>query len=615
MKSIRSKTLLILSTAVIGLIALLAAASLFIVLDGFETLEADNVEQDLQRTRNTVLAELRSMESVNADWAFWTDTFDFMNGEYDEYVEANITADTLVNLETDVILFVDVSGDVLLGSAVDLESWEEIPVPEGLEAFLTQDGLLLYGEDATRDDGSSGIVLLPSGPMLISSRPVLTNEHEGPSPGSLIFARFVNEAKLEQWSDIVRLPLVAAQLDDAQFPADWQAARAALTTDAPVFAETLNGDTTAGYAYFEDIAGNPALILRADISRDIYQQGLSTVRFFMLSLVGVALVVGLLTILLLYNLVLSPVQNLEHSVSRISLDKGVSRRVSVTGEDEIASLGSSINAMLAKIEGTQKELTQVNTDLEAARAKAEQATRLKSQFLSTMSHELRTPLNAIIGYTDIQLAGMVGPINEEQMDYLQRVLANGEHLLQLINDVLDLSKIEAGRMDIQAKPFGLRDWIDGVVQLNRVLAEDKNLKLEVEVDEQLPNTIVGDAGRLKQIAINLLSNAIKFTDAGQVKIAVSANGQSTWQLAVSDTGAGIPPHLQEAIFEEFRQVDGAYDRKNGGTGLGLAIVSKLAQAMGGTVRVSSEVARGSTFTVTLPLIAVSETEQIQHGVN
>lgn len=263
-----------------------------------------------------------------------------------------------------------------------------------------------------------------------------------------------------------------------------------------------------------------------------------------------------------------------------------------------------------QIRKQNEALMQANEELAIARQEAEAAAQLKSQFLATMSHELRTPLNAIIGYTEIQLAGMTGELNQEQLDYQQRVLINAEHLLTLINDVLDLSKIEAGRMDLARKPFSVRDWLGEVVQQVRGLAEDKQLQIYTIIDETMPDNLIGDSPRLKQIALNLLSNAIKFTDTGNVKIELQRPNDTEWQLIISDSGIGIPPHMQETVFEEFRQVDGSYRRQYRGTGLGLAIVRKLTTMMNGSIRLQSQVNEGSTFTLTFPLLDITEATDV-----
>jgi PAS domain S-box-containing protein len=256
---------------------------------------------------------------------------------------------------------------------------------------------------------------------------------------------------------------------------------------------------------------------------------------------------------------------------------------------------------------TQNEaLVKANEELAEARRVAEYATQLKSQFLANMSHELRTPLAAIIGYTEIQLAGMAGEMNDEQRGYQERVLSNAVHLLGLINDILDLSKIEAGRMDLVQKPFNVRQWLDEIVAETRVLPEEKGLRFEVKLDDALPAALVADSARLKQVVINLLSNAFKFTQQGTVTFEICTNDRHTWKISVADTGIGIPAHAQETVFEEFRQVDGSTNRQHGGTGLGLAIVRRLVLMMGGTIRLKSEVGKGSEFTVILPYAAADE---------
>jgi PAS domain S-box-containing protein len=264
-----------------------------------------------------------------------------------------------------------------------------------------------------------------------------------------------------------------------------------------------------------------------------------------------------------------------------------------------------------RIQEQNESLVKANRELAVARRKADDATRLKSEFLATMSHELRTPLNAIIGYTDIQLAGMTGPLNEEQRDYQERVLRNSEGLLRLINDVLDLAKIEAGRMELLKKPIKLASFLDDVKRQTESLAKDKQIEYTTVLDPRLPEEVIGDPDRLRQILLNLISNAIKFTETGGVTVEITCQGRDSWALVVTDTGIGIPSTAQEYIFDEFRQVDGTSERKHGGTGLGLAIVRNLALMMGGNVRLKSQSGEGSTFTVLLPLVTEAEVVEVE----
>ena len=255
-----------------------------------------------------------------------------------------------------------------------------------------------------------------------------------------------------------------------------------------------------------------------------------------------------------------------------------------------------------RIKAQNDALIRANHALDEARKQAEEVTRLKSEFLATMSHELLTPLHTIIGYTDIQLAGMTGELTDEQRSYLERVLRRAEHLLGLINNILDLSKIEAGRIEVVRKPFSPEELLSSIIGQITQLAQAKGLQMKYSVDEQLPDTMIGDAERLKQIAIHLLSNAIKFTDSGYVEVSLRRHDPDTWTISVADSGIGIPAHLQETMFDEFRQGDSSWRRQHGGTGLGLAVVRQLVLLMGGNIRVRSEVYSGSSFTVLLPLI-------------
>jgi len=229
----------------------------------------------------------------------------------------------------------------------------------------------------------------------------------------------------------------------------------------------------------------------------------------------------------------------------------------------------------------------------------ETASQHKSEFLANMSHELRTPLNAIIGFSEVLAQGMFGEVNEKQSEYLRDILESGRHLFSLINDILDLSKIEAGRMELEAGEFDLPQAIQNALTLVRERALRRGIALHHVIDDRVAD-IRADERKLKQVLLNLLSNAIKFTpEGGRIEVrATPANG--TIEVSVTDTGIGIAPEEQEAVFEEFRQV-GAADKKAEGTGLGLALSRKFVELHGGKIYVTSQVGVGSTFTFTLPI--------------
>ena len=244
---------------------------------------------------------------------------------------------------------------------------------------------------------------------------------------------------------------------------------------------------------------------------------------------------------------------------------------------------------------------------QAENQRLELASQHKSQFLANMSHELRTPLNAILGYTELILDSVYGEMPQKARDVLDRVQRNGRHLLGLINDVLDLSKIEAGQLSLSLTDYSMRDVVHGVYSAVEPLALEKKIALKIEVPSDLPPGR-GDERRLTQVLLNLVGNAIKFTDQGEVVIRASA-ADGSFNLAVRDTGPGISKADQAKLFQEFQQVDNSITRKKGGTGLGLAISKRIIEMHGGRIWVESRVGQGSTFSFTLPAAVQQQAKQ------
>jgi signal transduction histidine kinase/HAMP domain-containing protein len=246
-------------------------------------------------------------------------------------------------------------------------------------------------------------------------------------------------------------------------------------------------------------------------------------------------------------------------------------------------------------------------EIEAKGRELEIASKHKSEFLANMSHELRTPLNAILGYTELILDKIYGDVPENIQEVLERVEKNGRHLLGLINDVLDLSKIEAGQLVLSLDDYSMKEVVHTVFTAVESLAAEKNLELKVSVSPEVTHGM-GDQQRISQVFLNLVGNAIKFTEAGEVRIEARASND-TFVVSVSDTGPGLSEADQQRIFEEFHQVDGSSTRKKGGTGLGLSIAKRIVEMHGGRIWVESTVGKGSTFWFTLPVRVEKQEEQ------
>ncbi len=279
---------------------------------------------------------------------------------------------------------------------------------------------------------------------------------------------------------------------------------------------------------------------------------------------------------------------------------------------EISETEARALRTIARLVSVAKENADLVSELRDNNLQLERANRLKSEFLASVSHELRTPMNAIIGYTKLMLDGLDGDLTEQQMADLLRVAQAADNLLSLINGLLDLAKIEAGKMELNAEEVDVRTVIEEVIELIRPQADAKGLALEMDVPLALPAAFA-DRARVRQVLVNLAANAVKFTEHGSVTIAAStADGWLT--LGVTDTGVGIPPDALLYIFDEFRQADSSTTRRYGGTGLGLAISKRLVGLHGGRIWVDSSPGVGSTFRFTLPVrMRVTVPEQIQLG--
>jgi len=344
----------------------------------------------------------------------------------------------------------------------------------------------------------------------------------------------------------------------------------------------------------------------AQTNRDIHNNRATLISFALVT----ALVAMFASYVIVRYVIVKPVKHLRDVSDAIAAGKLTIRSQIQTG-DEFEDLSHAFNRMLHNLVAMQHELRDVNRDLDKKVDELAQANlalfemnRLKSDFLATMSHELRTPLNSIIGFSEVLSTS--DSLNERQKRYAANIQSSGRMLLGMINDILDLAKIESGKMEVRSEDFSVRDVCEGLANLARPVAERKNIDLVCRLDEAIP-LLRQDPGKVRQIVYNLLSNAIKFTpEGGKVALDARAEGRNV-VISVADTGIGIADEDRDKIFEKFRQAgpngqaDAVLTREHQGTGLGLSIVRELAKLLGGDVTLESRLGQGSTFTVRLPM--------------
>ncbi|MDQ3441016.1 MAG: HAMP domain-containing histidine kinase [Planctomycetota bacterium] len=365
-------------------------------------------------------------------------------------------------------------------------------------------------------------------------------------------------------------------------------------------------------------AGGLVGIVAVDIPSQIETNQLLLNRVFMLT---AGLLAGTLAIIVFYlittRLILQPVRVLQETAEKVS-EGDLNIRSDISTGDEFQQLSETFNTMLSNLKNSADQLRAVNKSLDLklgqlaeSNVALYESNRLKNEFLANVSHELRTPLNSILGFADLLKDASTVTADVKSARYLQNILHSGRHLLELINDLLDLAKIEAGRMDIRPAAISLSDLFEGLISILKPLSETKHLTVVPTISIDVP-IIETDPSKLQQVLYNFLSNAIKFSPPnGRIDLAAERVDDGV-RIAVTDRGPGIPPDMQAVIFEKFRQLDASVTRQHSGTGLGLAISKELTTLLGGAIGVNSLPGAGSTFWVMLP-IAVGGSVQDARG--
>lgn len=620
--SLYKKTILVASLTFITTITLLYFTAQFILLRGYEQLEREDTIQNVQRVLNAVQDNIAVLTAKARDWARWDDTRNFVTGEYADFTADNLMNESFIDLQVNLMVFVDDQGQVVAAKAVDSDLKTEVPIPATLLDHLKSGSPLLNHDQILSE--KSGLLFLPEGPMMVVSLPILNSATTGPINGTLVWGCFLKVNEIERLERTTQLSLQIEPYAAAELP---------LSPENPIAVGVINDQTVAGYALLDDLYGNPALILRVDLPRNIYQQGQSSLTVFLVLISLIAAAFTLAAAMMTDRLVLSRIANLSATIIRVRKTDDPKTPVKVEGDDEIAHLAVGLKDMLAALAQSRDKLEEANRELEQrvarrtadlseantklreeiaerqqtqtllaqARDQAIEALKVKSQIIANVGHDARTPLTTINLRTEMLQLGKYGPVNEKQQEVLENILVSSQQLMGFINNMLSEAQFTNGKITLASKPFKPSQIIHELLLVLIPLAERKKIELHAEIDPNLPETFLGDPDRLKQIITNLVDNAIKFTNSGGVTIKADKLDSSYWQLQVIDTGRGMSEEALKHIFEPFWQVDGSLTREvNRGVGLGLSIVKQLAELMGGTVKTESVVGVGTSFIVTLP---------------
>lgn len=517
------------------------------------------MEENLSRVSYAISAEIQALENSCRDWAWWNDSYDFMVDKSERFIDSNLTDEVMINLNLDILLYLDRNGRVYASKFLDgagkaLSCFDQADCVGG--RIVSQCGIT----------GISGLTRIDHKIMMISVQKVLNSDVEGPPRGFLVMGRFFGDAAIKRLGDELLLKLSFSNLDKT-------------CSEDVFFGEVHSGDKTVqGFKVLKGMEGTPLVLLRLDLNRDAYEIGSSMTRIYLVSFLAALVAIGVATWAMLNLAFVSRVKIIQSQLKEKFFTGQQRHRVLLSGNDELTDLSFAINEVL--------------TLLQEEKEKAVSANRFKTEFLANISHEIRTPMHSILGMVELLKET---ELDEEQREFLNVAGTAGETLLEIINDVLEISKIEAGHLQIERHSFFLREMIERLVAVFEADAARKNIALACSIDEDVPEKVVGDQTRIRQVLTNLISNAIKFTADGSVEVRLFMD-KGRVMFSVIDSGIGIPQEKADMIFDCFTQADSSTSRKYGGTGLGLPISRKLVAMMGGEIYLESRPEEGSRFT-------------------
>lgn len=500
------------------------------------------------------------------DWAWWDESH-FSHSDKGGYALGKAKDGAFDNLGLEFILFLDRSGEIKTSNLLGKKDLRIL----GCFSNPTCSGERLIS--SLDPEGKSGFIRIADSLYLVSANLVYLGDFTGDSVGSLVMARPFDSDMLQKLSQDMRLKIKIVPIP-----------KGTSLKPQSIF-NTKN--LIIGQHLVWDVNGEPLFFLRIEMKHRILDAGRDAIMVFVVFFVlscGIALFLGNYFI---NRKFVSRIKLLISQLSSIRSNESTREQLEINGDDELNELADGINDTLTKLHSEQR--------------RAEAASRVKSEFIANMSHEIRTPMNSILGMVELLRET---ELNKTQDEYLRIVGSAGKNLLTVINDVLEISKIEAGHLQIEQIEFLLKEMLERVVSLLAVDASKKGLSLTCDISNEIPYRIVGDPTRIRQVLINLISNAIKFTSEGGVELKVGVDrsySPARLVFSVTDTGIGIIEEKQKLIFESFSQADTTTTRKYGGTGLGLAISCKLITLMGGKLTVNSNPGKGSCFSFYLEL--------------
>ncbi|MFO0627693.1 MAG: ATP-binding protein [Polyangiales bacterium] len=579
--SLRRRALMLALAAAAVFLAGLVVVLRLTVLRAFEETERRGADDALAAVHRALVMSSEDLDARMVDWADWDDAADFAAAGGEDFEQSNLGLTSMRSVEWHLFAVWSPRDGFRATRYADANFHAFAEVTPAWRARLRPEGVLLRGT-ATRSPPVHGFMVIDGEVWLVASRAIRRSDQ---APAATPTRMVVGRRFTHRWVQRIRR-LTRVEVTVAPHPLAPGTARV-----HPVGDHTLRGNLA-----LQDLDGAPTLSASAAMPRTARAQFDTLFRAVVLSIMALAALVGVLASWQIQRVIVRPLRRL--SIVARQLGQGDSARASVYPVEEIDALGRAFNAMADEVQRRAASLRVANEALVASNATAQAALAARSAFLATMSHEIRTPMNGVLGMAQLlEDSGLEG----ERLEWVRTLRRAGEALLTVLNDVLDLSKIEAGRLSVEQLPFDLEALLRECVRLFTPRAQQSGITLRCDLGALTGASVRGDPTRVRQVLANLVGNAVKFTERGEVVLSAHGGDDDLVRIVVRDTGIGMSPEVLGRLFEPFSQADHSFARRYGGTGLGLAISSRLAQLMGGRLTATSEAGVGSTFTLELPL--------------
>jgi len=562
----RVKLLIIVAVLMITIFLTLHLIVNVVFLQRFANLEKEKTQESVTRTTNLLSNELADISSSVADWAFWDDTYDFVQTRNEGYISSNLDDSVFINLRLSLMLFINTSGSIVYGETFDLgNNTERAMLPEISEEISSNPSLWNF---TAADDKTEGIIILQQEPIIFSSKPILTSQNEGPAQGALIMGRCIDSSEISYLSSMLSISLTVNLFDDPQMQKDFQIARSSLSNTSPIFVEPLNADSVGGYALISDVFSKPTLILKIDLPRDIYKQGSTTVTYFIASVAVLCVVFGGAMIILLEKGMLSPLSRLTKTVKEMETKEYGLDTLHRLGNDETSILANAIKNSISRRLAAIEEMA------------------------GMVGHDLRNPLTGIKGAAYYLRTKNESKMDAKSREMLQVIEDNVEYSNKIVNDLLEYSrKIQLEYVDTTTKTL-TREAL-------RLVSIPKNIKL---TDSENEIEITVDNDKMNRVFVNLIKNSIDAMPLGGLLTIRSMKAAKGVKITFSDTGDGMSKETLRNICTPL------FTTKPKGMGFGLPICKRLVEAHGGSLTFESKIGKGTAATIFIPTNAKAKTK-------